>query len=906
MNTSILTSLCRLSPTALVFVIASIPYLLPSTAKADANSQAAESTAVGGGPAHGATAASSPGTDDQSVVELPKYVTVGSRFNDRLVTDSPVPVDFVSAQDLNVGGNFDFSQMMEAAIPSYNLVHTASNGASDFERPATLRGFVPGETLVLVDGIRLHTSSFVNNTQNIGRGTVSADLNTIPDSAIDHVEVLRDGASAQYGSDAIAGVINVVLDKAPGSGVDLSTGVTSKGDGAVVESSAYSGVPLGDNGILRATLFYRDHSATSRTGPDTAQQYFGINPVTGALVLPSTFYGSGIGLTPSNGILDPRDATIDRDIYKHYGDARYTTNGLFLNSESSLGKGVTFYSFGGYSRLIGHSVDFWRTPANDGTIRAFYPNGFAPVKNITLTDETLAAGLKGETAGGWGWNLSSEFGDNKTGIISSNNDNASMGLASPTVFNLGQWYSAQWTSNLDITKQFALGLPNPLKVAFGGEHRWDNYRLYAGDPASYENGGVAILDGPDKGNPAPVGDQVLAGLQPQDAVDAIRTSEAAYMDVENQITDRLLLSGAARYEDYSDFGRDLIYKAAARFELTKGLALRASVNTGFRAPDLAQEWNSNSATSFINGVAQSVRLVPAANPIAKLLGATPLKPEKSQNESAGVTYENGAFSSSIDFYRVVVDDQILLSSNFASLAIPTLVASQGYPAVESVSFETNAADMEREGFDLTMRYRFNLNELGALTATFSATGTKDKFLRVAPAPVQLTNLGITTPLLDLTQQTRLTQGQPRDKYILDLNWRWKKVSVNLRNILYGSFAEVQFTSLNPAEIAALTPGYDVHFAPTSPASSNYQVIQIFDQKTITDLDITYHLTPKIGVSIGANNLFDIYPAKNIASTAAGVAAGSNGADNFGTVPYPNLAPYGFNGTFLYTKLTFSF
>jgi iron complex outermembrane receptor protein len=305
-------------------------------------------------------------------------------------------------------------------------------------------------------------------------------------------------------------------------------------------------------------------------------------------------------------------------------------------------------------------------------------------------------------------------------------------------------------------------------------------------------------------------------------------------------------------------------------------------------------------------VPESIRQLPVDSPIAQLLGAKPLRPEKSKNYSLGVTYEEGSFSGSVDFYRVVLDNQILLSSNFASTSIPALVQSYGFPSVESVAYFANAANSERQGVDLTLRYRLDLRTAGILTATLSGTQTESKFLWIEAAPSQLTSLGITTPLLDLTQQTRLLAAQPKDKYSLDLDWAWRKLSVNLRNTLYGSFQEVQFTSLTAAQVAVLTPGYDVRLEPTAPASANYQVIQIFQPRVITDLDVTYRFTRRLSVSLGTDNLLNVYPTKNIPSTVAGVAAGSNGADNVGTIPYPNLSPYGFNGTFYYGKVRYAF
>lgn len=854
-------------------------------------------------PAANPKAESTPNNGD-GVVQLEKFVATGSRFNDRLVTNSPVPIDVIPARELRTGGNTGTAEMLVAAIPSFNLPRTSSNDGLDVVRPATLRGLQPDQTLVLVNGKRRHTSAIVNINNAIGRGSVAVDVSAIPAAALGRVEVLRDGAAAQYGSDAIAGVINLVLDKSVGSGFDVFFGGYSQGDGQTIDGSAYSGVPLGDKGVLRATVFARDRQFTNRAEPDTRQQYFGTNPATGAPTAISGNFGSGTGLTPASGTLDPREATLGR-VLSRRGEPEVRDAGLILNAELPLANGLTLYGFGTYNDRRGKSTGFFRRAGQNETVRALHPNGFLPLEDIKVTDFSLDGGVKGSAAG-WQWDLSSVYGRDKFDIVVSNSNNVSLGTASPTRFDVGGSSFDQWTTNLDLNREFQAGLPEPLKVAVGLEHREEKYRLIAGEPDSYRNGGVPILDGPAAGGLATPGAQVFPGFRPSDAVSVRRTSNAVYLEAETQLASRLLVDAAVRYEDYSDFGDTTTYKLSSRLALTKGLALRASVGSGFRAPHLAQSFFSSTATFFVNAAPVDNRLFPVASPEARLLGATPLKPETTRNFSVGGTFEAGQFSASLDYYRTTIDDRIALSSNFGGTPVINFLVGAGFPGVGSVSYFTNAIDTKTDGVDFTARYVVKTDAVGKFTITLAATTADTSYRRIAPTPAALAALGVTTPLFDITQRVRQQSSQPKDKAILGLGWDVGKFSFFLRSVRYGEYETVAFTSLSQARIDALRPGFNIRLAPTEPASANFAVIQIFDADIVTDLDLTYRLTPKSSVSIGANNLFDIYPTKNLASTVASVAAGTNGSDNAGTFTYTNISPYGFNGAFFYTKFSFKF
>lgn len=836
--------------------------------------------------------------------EVQEVVVTGSRFGPRVVTQSPTPIDSISKTELTKSGAPDLSGALKVLTPSFNTPRPATAGASDFLVSPTLRGLSTGELLLLVNGKRRHTNADLNTNQQIGRGDVSYDFNAIPVAAIGRVEVLRDGAAAQYGSDAIAGVINIQLDDSLGFHATGRLGETSQGDGKDAQMSVSDGIALGsDGGFARVTGFYQYQGKTNRALPDTRQQYFGI--LNGRPVAPSGNYGSGVGLTPSNGALDPREATIDRGTFV-FGQPSFHNAAVFLNSELPLTTDITAYAFGGYNRLSGVSYNFYRIAANDATVRSLYPNGFMPLAPIVFENGSMVVGVKGKDLLGFAWDLSTDYGKSRNHYFYTNTDNASLGAASPTSFDRGRQTFTQWTTNFDVTREIPVGDDDPLKLALGLEYRYENYALTPGDLASYVNGGQPILDGPNAGKPAPVGAQPSGGFTPEDAADASRHSTAEYAEVEKTFAKRLMLDAAVRHEDYSDFGGTTDYKLAGRLSLLQGLALRASAGTGFRAPALAQSYFSSTNTNFVNGQPLNVRFVPVNTPLGALVGATALKPEKSKDASIGAVFDRGPFMATIDVYQIKLRDRIVISSTFQGAALTAYLAANGHPGISSVAYMTNAVDTTTRGVDVTATWRQNLDDYGVLAATFAANFNNTHIDRVAGTPPQLAALGITTPLFDLTSQVRLQEGTPKDKESLALTWTRDKWSVSLVNTRYGEVSQVALTGRTPAQVAALIPGYSVTLSPSAPGSANSDIIQHFRADIVTDLDVSYTATDHVKLSVGATNLFDRYPERQIASTVASVAAGTNGADNAGIFPYAYIAPYGTNGRFVYVKADYSF
>ncbi|MBI2512334.1 MAG: TonB-dependent receptor [Opitutae bacterium] len=855
-----------------------------------------------------APAADAPKPDDK-VVKLDTFVATGSRFNNRTVTESPVPIDVVSGAELQKGGYTETAQMLQAAVPSFNFPRPSLTDGTDHIRPATLRGLAPDQVLLLLNGKRRHTSSLVNLNGSIGRGSVSTDFNAIPAGAIGRIEVLRDGASAQYGSDAIAGVINVILRKDSGWGGDVSYGETGEGDGKDFKISAYAGTKLGDNGSLFLNAWTRDKDPTNRSLADTRQQYFGISS-TGTPVAISGNYGSGTGLSAPGGgaTLDPREQTVNR-INHRFGDPMVKESGAWFNGDYPLRDDLDLYFFGGFSTKHANGAGFARRAGDDRTVRAIYPDGFLPYIQTEVFDASWAGGAKGK-AGGFDWDLSSVYGYNTLDYITAESANVTLGNASPKSFYDGQLKFKQWTNNFDVTSQVQTGFANPLKIAGGVEYRQEDYSIAAGEPDSYRDGGVRIIGGPSNGNLGAVGAQVFPGFKPSDAGTHSRDSKAVYVDLEQEVNDKWLVSAAGRFEDYSDFGSNSTVKVATRVKLAAGFALRGSVSTGFRAPHLAQEWFSSTATNFIGGVPFDILTFPVSAPAAKALGATALTPEKSTNYSFGGTWNpTDDISVTVDYYNIDIKDRIVLSSNFTGTAVINLLATQGITGIGGGRYFTNAVDTNTKGFDVSGRYTIKTVDLGKFTLTAAYNNNKTKATQVKAANATLAAI-TTTPLFDVTETIRLERGQPRDAFNFSVVWDYKKWSVLVRDTRFGKVSSVAFSSATQAQIDALTPGYNVELRPAVPGTvggttTNQQIIQTFGAKWLTDLDVSYKLTKNITLSAGANNIFDVYPDQNIRSRIVNGTV-FNGADNAGIFPYSGVSPFGFNGVTYYGKVAFRF
>ncbi|MCS6809520.1 MAG: TonB-dependent receptor, partial [Bacteroidota bacterium] len=622
---------------------------------------------------------------EEDLVGLSEIVVLGTRRSDRTVVESPVPIDIVPAADMRQSGLTETNQMIQMIVPSFNFPRPAIADGTDALRPATIRGLGPDQTLVLVNGKRRHTTALVHVNGTVGRGSTGVDLNAIPANMIERIEVLRDGAAAQYGSDAIAGVINVILRKDLGLHVNSTVGQTTRNDGRVVQVGANYGIGLPNGGYLHIGGEYRFRDSTNRTGVDIRR------------MMPDTIPGSR-----------PADWAADdpRRINHWQGDSRTRDVGGFLNGMLPIAENLSAYMFGGYTYRESESYGFFRTPRDARNIYEVYPNGFLPQIFVRSTDFSGGVGVKGELAG-WNYDVSAVYGGNLFNFNVRNSLNASLGVNSPRNFNCGTLGYNQGSVNIDIARGFDIGLAKPLNIALGSELRLENYTITAGQPESWWNqpnniGAQAITIGPGPardtvisgvtvrlpasttpirnfvpivnripftqdgrgGIPAP-GSQVFPGFRPSDETNQSRNNISLYLDTETELVQGWNIGAAARFESYSDFGSLLTWKASTRYEFVSGLAVRGAIATGFRAPSLQQQYFRATSTNFINGIPFDISTFPANSPAGRAFGAPQLKPETSLNISGGITFdaiEN--LSVSIDYYNIAVRDRITLSGNF--------------------------------------------------------------------------------------------------------------------------------------------------------------------------------------------------------------------------------------------------
>jgi len=777
----------------------------------------------------------------RAVGTLNAVVVTGMR-EPRTAVDAPAPVDVFTAQEIRQSGRTDVSQIIELLAPSFNFPRPSVTDGTDHIRPATLRGLNSDQLLVLINGKRRHNSALVNINGSVGRGSMAVDLNAIPPSAIDHIEILRDGAAAQYGSDAIAGVINIILKSDAPADLSVQVGQTAKSDGRTMVADGSYSYTLAKGGYLNLSGELRSRDSTNRTGPDGRQQYF-----TG----------------------DPRntDPSLNNRIDSWVGDPKLRGGSGMYNLDLPMDNGVHFYSFGGLSYSRGLAAGFFRRALDDRTVRAIYPNGFLPLIGSHIWDFSDAVGFKG-TASQWDWDLGTVFGRNSFRYDVEHSVNVSMGLSSPTSFNAGTMSFDQWTTTLDVQRGFNIGWSEPLSVAWGGEVRRDHYGIAAGDSASWMDGHVPILDGPDAGHVAATGAQVFPGFRPSDAQNVARMNVAGYVDFAGKPVKELLIDLAGRAEHYSDFGGTTTGKLSMRWEPITHYALRGSVSDGFRAPSLGQEYFSTTSTNFIttNGVATpyDIRTFPVTSDEAKALGAKPLRPEASTNLGIGIAMQptpNVSFTT--DYYKIDIRHRVVLSGNFIGSDIQTLLQNAGFNGVNGGRFFTNAINTRTEGVDMVLQAGKDLGTAGMLRFTGGYNHNYTHVTHVDPTPPELA--AHQAVLFDRTQKGLTEDAQPHDNLRLSGDYRYQKVGIVLSESRFGS---VKNTSSNPAND------------------------QVYSAKWITDLSLSYQLPRQLTIMGGVDNLFNVYPDRTIAQNSLG-----------GIFQYSGLSPFGYNGAFYYLRLT---
>ena len=795
-------------------------------------------------------------------VTVTEHITVGSRAVGA-EAEKAVPVDVITQQQIAASGYTETAQVIQSLAPSFNFPRPTLRDGTDTVRPATLRGLGPDQVLVLINGKRRHQSALVHLNGTIGRGSTGVDLNAIPVSAIDRIEVLRDGAAAQYGSDAIAGVINIVLKggvsrPSVSTKFGLSTGsfignrCASSGancvegddidfsDGGLFDIGGSWGIDVGRGNVMVAAE-YRHHNRTNRASFDPRDQIVAGDGGNNAVPMPNHRWG------------DP-DA---RDLM------------TFVNANLPINQQETrfLYAFGSVSRRETNSAGFYRRSLDNRNWPQIYPLGFLPVLKPEVIDVSATGGVRGQIAK-WTYDVSGSYGQNSFDFTIGDTLNVSLGPTMPpnkSEFDAGGLGLNQFVANVDIRRPFRVsGLAGPLNVAFGAEFRREAFQLNAGEPDSYGDGGV-----PNQfGGRAAIGAQVFPGYRPSNEVDASRNSVAGYIDVEGDVINWLRLGGAGRVERYNDFGSTVDGKLTVRVQPDRRFVIRGAVSSGFRAPSLAQSFFSSTATNFLNlgnGLVPVESLtLPVASAPAQVLGAVPLTPEQSFNVSGGVVIAPmDSFDITIDAYRIAIDDRIVLSGNFTAPQIAVLLAPFG---ANSARFFTNAIDTRTKGIDATVTYRLELNAAGDASLRAGYNNTRTRVVGEVATPPQLA--GFESVLFDRIERRRLECGQPKDSVRLGGDWRLNKVGVNVNVARYGEICS--FETLVPADD------------------------QVFDAKWLTDLEASYRLAGYT-LAIGAQNLFDVFPDRNTTVNSF------NGIQTF-----PAHSPFGMNGRTLYGRIAYSF
>ena len=792
------------------------------------------------------------GNVTQDFVLRPSFgqeITVGSRAINA-EQEKAVPVDIIPREQIERAPSTETNQIIEKIAPSFNFPRPTIADGTDSVRPATLRGLGPDQVLVMVNGKRRHVSALVNVNSTVGRGSSGVDLNAIPASAIDNIEILRDGAAAQYGSDAIAGVLNLVLksDAQPLT-LDVKGGSTTHSDGQMIDTNLSGGWKVA-RGALFGTVEYRDRYATNRALFDPRDQIKtgdkGNNPVP----QPNTHWGDGY----------------ERDLMSLVN----------LNVPVSEDGKQIVYAFGTYGLRHGSHGGNYRRAIDGNEWPQIYPLGFLPLIEPRIADYAANAGARGELAK-WFYDASAGYGRNKYDFYVRHSLNASLGPTIPpnqTSFYAGSLGDRLYTVNLDVSKGFNVGLAGPVNVAAGAEYRREGYQVIAGEPASYIDGGVPNQFG---GKAAP-GSQVFPGFRPANAVDVSRNSKAVYVDTEGDVLQQLRVGVAGRYENFSDFGSTTNGKLTLRYSPAKPLIFRAAASTGFRAPSLGQSWFSTVSTNFLpdpvtgNITPFEVGTYPVSSPIAVALGATPLRPETSRNTSGGVVWQPMSnLEMTADFFHIDIKHRIVLSGNFNQKQVQAILAPFG---VNGARFFTNAIDTRTNGYDLVVNHQRPLFN-GRIDLSGAYSNNKTKIVSIAPTPPQLTGLGAV--LFDLRERRRAECGQPRDSIRLMQSYSQGPWNITARQSRYGEFCSMTI-------------------APTD--------AQTYPATWLTDLDLSYRWS-KYTFEIGAENLFDAFPARNL---RAGIPSpnGSEQAGSAGVFTYPTNSPFGMNGRFVYSRVSYRF
>lgn len=789
----------------------------------------------------------------EDTTEVDEIVVTGTRAVGRTRLDTIAPVDVITGETLTrTGTGTETAAALAAAAPSINFPRPAISDGSDHVRPATLRGLAPDQTLVLINGQRGHVGALVNVNGALGRGSTAFDLNTIPSVTLGTVEVLRDGASAQYGADAIAGVINLRLREADsGGGITVNYGIYdtefttargshSRSDGEQTSVSGWVGLPLFGDGFLTLSGELQQRDPTNRS--DYAD--------------PGAVRGGS-----------------STTVIGRFGDPETEAASAWFNAGAPLGNGWDAYAFGGYQHRDSSAAATARAFNNGNNIQSIYPDGFLPIIATSIDDYNLYGGVRSEAAG-FTWDIAAGYGRNELVYEVRNSLNASLGPSSPTSFDAGGLGYDQFTFSIDAVRPVEAGLYEPLNLALGVEYRREIFDVQAGEPDSYRRGTGGTAS-------AGAGSQGFPGFQPSNEVDEDRSNISAYIDVEGRFSEQFTLGVAARYEDYSDFGDTLTGKMSARFDFSDAFALRGAISTGFKAPALQQQFFSYIATNLVatagGVVLQQNASFRVDDPVAILLGAKPLEPERSTNYSAGAVLRRGGFELTVDAYRIDLADRIIYSETLgvarpsqttqSTNAIATLLAPLG---VSGARFFLNGVDTTTSGLDIVARYRTS-QDFGRFDFTLAANLNKTEVTKTPPVPANLAIAPSPDFLFDRASRLAFEEGTPEQKIVGSVDWS-----------LGGWAASAKATSYDSVLVANNNPATNLNYSTGS--------------AVLVDLEGRYSFPFGVTAAVGVNNLTDEYP--NFTPTALNGVTGSVG--------FPSFSPYGFNGRFLYGRLSYSF
>lgn len=831
-------------------------------------------------------------TKDQAE-KVERIAVVGTRSAPRSVDDSPVPIDLIGAEELAKSGNTDMLELIKGTVPSFNVQTNPISDAASLVKPANLRGLSSDSTLILVNGKRRHRASVIALLGGgINDGAQGPDISVIPSSALRQVEVLRDGAAAQYGSDAIAGVMNFVLkNDADGGSFTVRHGSYYEGDGDTTEINGNIGMELTPDGFANLSFQYKNADATSRS----------------------------IQRPDAQGLIDSGNTNVS-DLAQIWGSPEVNDDiTIFGNFGLDLGKGREAYMFGNYSERDVRGGFYFRNPhirggvySGDGgetllvadldgldngiecpivnittgnvlgqddygliadpntavgqncfAFNEVLPGGFTPNFGGNIVDTSLTMGTRGEFSDTLSYDVSGSVGRNESSYVIYNTLNASLGPESPRDFHPGKHVQLEKFFNIDLVKELDVGFEDLLVIAGGYEFHQETFEVIAGDVDSYTAGPLT-----EQG--FGIGSNGFPGFKPSAAGSFSRQNYALYLDVEAQYTENFLMGYAIRYEDYSTFGDTTNYKVSAQYNVTDDFSLRGSVSSGFRAPTVGQANYSNVQTSLEGGVLVDSALLPATNPVAIQLGAKELTPEESNSVAFGAVWEIEGFHFTLDYYNIEVTDRVSQSTKYnLSEDDKEKLKADGVPNVDSiqqVSFFTNDFDTTTEGIDFVANYSTDMldgSTVFSLAYNWNET-TVDKF----------------TAITGEGKVSRLENDLPNHRATFTWAQNWDNVNMFTRVNYFGEFQGVHVDWIGTPD----EPGTEINA----------------DSEVTVDIEVTYHATDNLRVSLGAQNIFDVYPSELDFEQQTGAPNNSWGGK------YYETSPFGFNGGFYYLKATYSF